>query len=657
MACECCNPKDSHNPTNFEEQQEHENEYKKNFWSGFLYLSLLIVVFFISLALLEWLPTPLFNNKEWNDTLALTLLAIIYLLSGKPVFIGAWESLKEKNIFDENFLMLFATLASGFLGYYEESVAVMLFFRAGEFLEDVAVNRSKKSISALLNTAPQIALRKKLHNTEEVLEEVSPKDLQVGDIVIVKNGEKIPSDGEILKGTTELNQQAITGESLPISKGVGDSVLAGSINLGELLEVRITKEYAQSSVAKIIELVSLATQNKAKTERFIRNFAHYYTPCVFAFFVFLAIVPPMLGFGDWEEWLYRALVVLMVSCPCALVVSVPLGYFGGLGACSRAGVLIKGANYLEALSQLKRIAFDKTGTLTTGKLKISKIVPYNHFTQEEVLQYASCAESFSNHPIASAINECYKELKSTHTHHLQTYKEIAGKGISAVCETKSIIAGNDRILHHFNIPHDFCEVQENGSVAHIAVDGKYAGYIVIEDTLKPNTEEVLQELRNLGIQDMMILSGDHSKAVEKIANSLKISFKGDLLPEEKLEAIKNFKNQGNGKCAFVGDGINDAPSLANSDVGISIGRGNDVSKESADIVIFSDNLEKIPQSIKIALFTRKIIWQNIIIALVCKLLFMILGIVGVASLWIAVLGDVGVTMLAVLNTLRLLRAK
>lgn len=609
------------------------------------FLLSLIALFFAFVALFH------FTENIFIKYASIGFLIIVYLICGKDIFIKAFNNVKKGDFFDENSLMFIATIAAFSIGAFEEAVAVMLFFRTGEFFQEMALNNSKKSIKALLQIAPNIAHLKQ----DSAIIDVKPQDLKIGDIFIVKPGEKIPLDGVVINGESLIDTKALSGEPIPILAKKDSKILGGSLNLNGVLEIKANKIYADSSVAKIIDLVQNATQNKAKTESFITKFARIYTPIVFFIALCVAILPPIFHFGSFSEWIYRSLVVLMVSCPCALVISVPLAYFGGIGAASKNAILIKGASFLEALSEVSNIAFDKTGTLTKGVFKIVKIEAKNGFTQDEVLQYAFCAENFSNHPIALAVKTHYERMLKSHTCLHTKYENISGMGIKASCNYQNILAGNDKILHKFNIAHNDCHIQ--GTVAHIAVNDTYAGYIMIADELKESTEDGIRTLRELGVEKMAMLTGDNEFASKEISVKLGLDeVHYNLLPEEKAEVFSRFKSQAKGKSIFVGDGINDAPSIAMADIGVSMGGvGSDVSKESADILIVDDDITKIGTAIKIARKTKRIIWQNITLALGVKIIFIILGLFGVASIWEAVFGDVGVALLALSNSMRILK--
>ncbi|PAF52206.1 heavy metal translocating P-type ATPase [Helicobacter sp. 13S00477-4] len=599
-----------------------------------------IILFFIAIFLLH------FSQINWLHSIAYGILGFVYLYSGKDVFLGAIQNFKKGYIFDENVLMLTATVAAFFIGAYEEAVSVMLFFATGEFLQELAVSKSKASIKSLLAVAPEIAYLKK---GNKIIQK-KPQELQIGDTLIIKPGEKIPTDGIVIKGESSIDQKILTGESIPLNVKKDTKVLGGSINLQGVLEIKVEKLYENSSVAKIIELVQSAASKKSQTEKFITIFARYYTPIVFFVALCIAFLPPLLNYGSLEEWGYRGLVVLMVSCPCALVISVPLGYFGGIGAASKNGILIKGANDLEALSLVKTIAFDKTGTLTKGIFKVTQVIPHNGYTKNDVLRHASCAQTFSNHPIAASIKEAY--IDTHHTHHIDEYEEISGYGVKTICNSNLIIAGNDKILHKFNIPHNNCDIE--GTVVHVALNGNYIGYIIISDELKEDAKDGIEQLKSIGINNITILSGDNTYATKRTADILDCKFFANLLPEEKAKIFQE-KIKNNTKSAFIGDGINDAPTIASADVGISMGGASDVSKENADIIITNNSILSIVKAFKIAKKTKNIIWQNIIFALAIKGVFIVLGVFGLANLWEAVFGDVGVALIALANSMRTMR--
>lgn len=614
-------------------QELDQPHQETSIFSEILFLGALLTSFAISF----FIPIPI---------LAQLILYTIYIIAGFPVFKGAYKRIKKKQFFDENFLMFFATISAFFIGADFEAVAVMLFFRVGEFFENLAIKKSRKNIQSLIDLSPSYAWKKQ-ENGE--LTKVFPKDLQVGDIVVVKSGEKIPSDGVIIQGQSELEEKMINGEPLPRFCKVGDNVFGGSINLLGVLEVQITTPYDKSGISQIISLIDQASMQKSQSERRITEFSKVYTPCVFALALMIAVFPPLLGYGSFNDWIYRALVMLMVSCPCALVVSVPLGYFGGIGGASKYGILIKGANYLEALNQIKFIAFDKTGTLTKGEFEVTQVVSFRKYTQEEVLRIAMCAEHLSSHPIAKSLQKSTQNLSITHTP--ISHDQIAGKGMSANCCNQRVLAGNKALLESFGVTPPQEEVK--GTVIYIALQEECIGYIVLRDALKKNTKDCIQKLHQMGIETM-ILSGDQTSSVEAVAQELGITQAyGGLLPQEKLVTFQKYKKE---KSAFVGDGINDAPVLSIADVGISMGiGGSDLSKESSDVVLANDDLGKLITALNIANKTKAITMQNIVFALGVKGIFIILGAFGLAGMWEAVFGDVGVSLLALVNASRVLK--
>lgn len=755
-----------------------------------------LIIFFIALLI-----STFFIPTSWDQTgkvIKYLILGVIYIASSYSIYKKAIYSLKKGDIFNENFLMVFATLAAFYIGQDTEGVAVMLFYSMGEYFQGLAVSRSKKEISSLLANTPnkanlilaadellaaqglktpeaamevdaafdasmegtlahhsheqghshehghehhghsheeaerkvdstqscsqgieskmdstqscsqsverethcsagscddalvktsqgtkrEIELTKGIESkmdskascihsseairahldalgaTHESIREVHPNTLKEGDIILVKPGESVPIDGVIVKGDTFMNTKMITGESTPKRGRVDDSVMAGFLVLDAPIYLRVLREYSKSSVYKILELIEEATLNKAKMEDFIAKFARYYTPVVFFLAAFLAIVPPLLGMGSFDEYLYRALVVLVVSCPCALVLSIPLSYFGGIGVASMEGILIKGANYLEALGKVSKIAFDKTGTLTLGVFEVSEVVPSRGVTEEELLYNVIKAEDMSNHPIAKSIKEY------AHDHDIEyepccsdiAYNEITGLGVAATCEHTKLIVGNDKILHKFNIPHDTCNIK--GTVVHVANNERYLGYIIISDRLKEDSKEAIAMLKDLGIEHFAILSGDEKTSVATIAQKLGIEeIYTSLLPEDKITAFKEFNAKSPGLSAFVGDGTNDAPVLSSADIGVGLMLGSDISKQSSDVILTTNSIKSLAIAIKIAKKTSNIIVQNIAIVVIVKATFIILGIEGSANLWEAVFGDVGVALLAILNTMRLLRVK
>lgn len=574
-----------------------------------------------------------------------------YLIVGWKVISSAVKNIIRGQFFDEQFLMTIATLGAFAIDQMPEAVAVMLFYVTGELFQDIAVGRSRKSIKALLEIKPEFA--NLLVDGEA--NKVSPESVKVGDTIIIKAGEKVPLDGEIINGNSFVDTSALTGESVPRKVKEKDTVLSGMINQTGVLTIKVTKLFSESSVSKILELVENASSKKAETEKFITTFAKYYTPVVVIGALLLAILPPLLFSGQtFGDWIYRALVVLVISCPCALVISIPLGYFGGIGSASRKGILVKGSNFLDALTQVKIVVFDKTGTLTKGEFKVSEIVTSNGFSKDEILEYAAYAETNSNHPVAKSISEAFGKDKDNTR--IKQVEEISGHGIRAVIDNKTVLAGNDKLLHKEKIEHPLCNVE--GTVVHVAIDNIFAGYIIISDTLKDDAIEAIEKLRAKNIQTVM-LTGDNKFAAEAFAKKLNIDkYFSELLPEDKVKHIENLidENKG-GKVVFVGDGINDAPVIARADIGIAMGAlGSDAAIETADVVLMTDSPSKVAIAIDVAKRTRNIVWQNIIFAMGVKLIFIVLGVFGIATMWEAVFGDMGVALIAVFNAIRILRA-
>ncbi len=575
-----------------------------------------------------------------------------YLLVGGEVVLKAFRNIIRGQVFDENFLMSIATIGAFAIKEFPEGAAVMLFYQVGEFFQDAAVNRSRKSISALMDIRPDYANLK----VGEDIKKVSPEEVKVGDIIVIRPGEKIPLDGKVIEGRSMLDTSALTGESLPREVEEGNEVLSGTINRNGLLTVEVTKEFGESTVTKILDLVQNASSKKAHTENFITKFARYYTPAVVFAALALAVVPPLVVPGAaFSDWFNRALIFLVVSCPCALVVSIPLSFFGGIGGASKKGILVKGSNYLEALNNVDTVVFDKTGTLTKGVFKVTKISGFNGVTGEELLRYAAYAESFSNHPIAASILRAFgKEIEKGK---IEVYEEIPGHGIKAMAGGKEILAGNDKLMKKEGI--SYSQVDEIGTVVNMAVDRKYAGYIVISDEVKEDSKEAVEGLKALGVRKLIMLTGDSKAAGEKIGSLLGLDeVHSELLPGQKVERLEMLAQQKEtkGRLLFVGDGINDAPVLTRADVGIAMGGlGSDAAIEAADVVIMTDEPSKLVSSIKIAKRTRRIVWQNIIFALAVKALVLVLGAGGIATMWEAVFADVGVALIAVVNAMRVMK--
>ena len=580
----------------------------------------------------------------------LAAFLVPYLLIGWDVLWKAVRNIAHGQIFDENFLMSIATIGAFVLGEYPEGVFVMLFYQVGELFQSYAVGKSRRSITQLMDICPDYANVRR----DGELVQVEPDEVHIDDVIIVKPGEKIPLDGIVESGTSSLNTAALTGESLPRIVCEGDEVISGCVNMEGLLEIKVTKEFGQSTVSKILELVENSSAKKARTENFITKFAKYYTPCVVFGAVLLAILPPLLLGLSWSEWIERALIFLVISCPCALVISVPLSFFGGIGGASRQGVLVKGGNYLEALSKAETVVFDKTGTLTKGVFDVTSIFPVN-CDEKELIEYAALAESYSDHPIARSVKDAYG--KPIPQERISDVKELAGRGVSALIDGKQVFAGNDKLMKEAGV--EYSE-ETNGTAVHVAVNGKYIGHLLISDRIKEDSAKAIQDLKFAGIKNTVMLTGDEKAAGESVANALKLDkVYTKLLPAEKVERVEALlAEKSNGTLVFVGDGINDAPVLSRADVGIAMGAmGSDAAIEAADIVLMDDKPSKIAAALKISRKTMRIVWQNIIFALAVKLAVMVLGALGAANMWEAVFADVGVCVLAVLNSMRTMSTK
>ncbi len=581
----------------------------------------------------------------------LLLFIASYLSFGADVVFKAYKNLLGKHFFDENFLMSIATLGAFAIGEYAEGVAVMLFYQVGEMFQDMAVNRSRNSIKALFDLRPDYANLK----VNGDIKKVSPEEVNIGDLIVVKPGEKVPLDGRVVEGRSVIDASALTGESLPFEVEPGIEVLSGVINKNGLMTVEVTKEFGQSTVSKILDLVQNAGSKKAATENFITKFAKYYTPAVVIIAALLAFIPPLITGDSFAQWINRALVFLVVSCPCALVISIPLGFFGGIGGASKKGILIKGGNFLEALNSIDTVVFDKTGTLTKGVFSVTEIKPVDGFSKDELLRAASFAESFSNHPIALAILNKYKgrvnkEIIDKHT-------EMAGYGIKVVAEGKEILVGNSKLMQSENI--ESPKVDEVGTLVYVAVDNKYVGYIIVSDELKEDSADAVKALKKMGVRRTIMLTGDSSTVGTKVARELGLdAVYSELLPDQKVERFEDlYENRlTKGNIIYVGDGINDAPVIARAEVGIAMGAlGSDAAIEAADIVLLTDEPSKLITAIEVAKRTRSIVWQNIIFALSVKTLVLLLGAFGMANMWEAVFADVGVALLAVFNSMRAMK--
>jgi Zn2+/Cd2+-exporting ATPase len=607
-------------------------------------------------ALVLFLTHLLFNERlqaVWGGS-AYLLIGAAYLLAGWNVLTGAFRTLRSGRLFDENVLMTIATVGAMAIQAYSEAVGVMLFYKVGEMLQERAVSRSRRSVGALLAARPDRAMVLSLTG----LQALPPEQVAVGQNILVKPGEKIPLDGMVIAGESRLDTSPLTGESRPQNVGPGADVLAGSINLAGALTIRVSRLFKETSIVKILDLVQNAAARKARTEKFITTFARYYTPAVVFAAALIAVVPPLLTGADFQTWIYRALVLLVISCPCALVISIPLGYFGGIGRASRQGILVKGSNYLDALAKIKTVVFDKTGTLTQGVFEVEKVVTANGYKPEQLLAFAAAAELYSNHPIGASIVRAFEQQGGRiEASSVTDHQAIPGRGIRARWSGRQIVVGNDALLHEEQIPHDVCAVE--GTVAHVSVDGQYAGHILIGDRLKPQARQAMADLRKMGVERLEMLTGDNHCAGEQVARALNLDrFHAGLLPEDKVRLFEQIVAQAghDGKVAFVGDGINDAPVLARADVGVAMGAlGSDAAIETADVVLMTDSPAKIAEAISIAQRTRRIVWQNITMALTVKGVFVVLGAIGLAGMWEAVFADVGMAVAAVLNSTRSLR--
>ena len=576
-----------------------------------------------------------------------------YLIIGYDIILKAARNISHGQIFDENFLMLVATIAAFGIGEYAEAIAVMLFYQVGELFQSYAVGKSRKSISDMMDICPEYANIE----TDGTLTQVDPEDVEVGTVITVRPGERIPIDGVVTEGDTFIDTAALTGESVPRHAGTGDAVISGCINGSNAIRVKTTKAFEDSTVSKILELVENASSKKANVENFITRFAKYYTPIVTIGAVLLAVIPPLVLGGGWGMWIQRACVFLVISCPCALVISVPLGFFGGIGAASRIGVLVKGSKYLEEASQLTTVVFDKTGTLTKGEFRVTRIMPAQGFTEDGLIRLAALAEGYSNHPIAASIREAY--AKPLNMNLVTGTEEEAGHGIHTFIEGREVYAGNDRLMRAHNI--GFEESEAGGTVIYIACDGQPAGTIVISDTVKEGAAEAIAELKKCGVRHCVMLTGDRKSAADEVAAQLGVDeVHSELLPGDKVSRVEELlgNESKREKLAFVGDGINDAPVLTRADIGIAMGSmGSDAAIEAADIVLMDDDISKIPAAVRIARRTLRIVKQNIVFALAVKFIFLALGALGIANMWGAVFADVGVSVIAIINSTRALKAE
>ena len=608
-----------------------------------------IIAASVTMILFAFIPV-----KGW---LEFVLFMIPYIIIGYDILLKAFKGIKNKQVFDENFLMAVATVGAIALGDYKEGVAVMLFYQIGELFQSYAVGRSRRNISELMDIRPDYA------NIERdgKLERVDPDEVVIGSVIVVQPGEKVPIDGVIIEGSTTLNTSALTGESVPREAKAGDDVISGCINMTGVLKIKTTKEFGESTVSRILDLVENSSSKKSRSENFISKFARYYTPAVCYGALALAILPPVvsmfLGFDTmWGEWIYRALTFLVISCPCALVISIPLSFFAGIGGASNAGVLVKGSNYLETLSKTKYVVFDKTGTLTQG---VFEVVGVHHSKLEEarILEYAALAESFSSHPISKSLQRAYgKEIDQSR---VTDVKEISGEGVTAVVDGVSVAAGNTKLMKRLGIEYSDCH--SVGTIVHMAVNGRYEGHILIADREKPNSKEAIAQLYRMGIKETVMLTGDTGKVADQVAGDLGIStVYSELLPGDKVAKVEELLSKKHSKeaLAFVGDGINDAPVLSRADIGIAMGAlGSDAAIEAADIVLMDDDPLKIAKAIKIAKKCLRIVYENIYFAIGVKIVCLILGALGIANMWVAIFADVGVMVIAVINAIRALFVK
>lgn len=604
-----------------------------------------IIIIITSIVLL--IIAFLINNK-----LSVVFFLLSYIIVGHKIIYKAFRNIIRGKVFDENFLMTIATLGAFFINEIPEAVTVMLFYQIGEFFQDYALDKSRKSISSLMDIRPDYANVVKGKDTVKV----NPSEVKIGDIILVKSGEKIPLDGIVESGDSALNTSALTGESKLRKVDIGDEVLSGSINISGILKIKVTKEFSESTVSKILELVENASNRKSESENFITKFARYYTPVVVIVAILLSVIPPVIFNQDFNTWIYRALSFLVVSCPCALVVSIPLGFFSGIGACSKNGILVKGSNYLEAVSKSEIVVFDKTGTITEGEFKVRSIHSVD-IRDNELLKLASYAEYYSNHPISISIKKDYGH--KINPNKISDVKEIPGRGVIALVDNKKVMVGNNKLLEENNIEYEKCDII--GTIIYVAVDNVYHGYMVISDRIKDDSALALKLLKNLGIKKTVMLTGDKDGVSKSVFERLNINeYYSELLPQDKVNIINELKKKltDDGKIVFAGDGINDAPVIMSADIGISMGGvGSDAAIEASDIVIMTDELSKIATVINISKSTMKIVKQNIVFAISVKIFVLILISFGILTMWSAVFADVGVSVLAILNSIRILKIK
>ena len=610
-----------------------------------------IIVAAVLMVVLSLLPV--------DGWLKFVLFMIPYLVIGHDILLKAWKGILNRQVFDENFLMAVATIGAILLGDYKEGVAVMLFYQIGELFQSYAVGKSRRNISELMDIRPDYA---NIEKEDGTLEQVDPDEVEIGSVIVVQPGEKVPIDGVIEEGRTSLNTSALTGESLPREAGVGDEVISGCINMSGVLKIRTTKEFGESTVSKILDMVENASSKKSKSENFISKFAKYYTPAVCYGALALAVIPPLvrllfLGMTpEWGDWVMRALTFLVISCPCALVISIPLSFFAGIGGASNAGVLVKGSNYLETLSETKYVVFDKTGTMTQGVFEVSG-VHHSSMDTEKLLEYAALAECHSSHPISKSLKKAYG--KPLDPGRVTEVEEISGNGVTAKVDGVRVAAGNSKLMEKLGV--DCMECHSVGTVVHMAVDGKYAGHILISDQIKPHAKEAIAALKKCGVKKTIMLTGDRREAARQVAEELGIDeVHSELLPGDKVAQVEKLLDEKGEKerLAFVGDGINDAPVLSRADIGIAMGAlGSDAAIEAADIVLMDDDPLKISKAIRISRKCLRIVYENIYFAIGVKVICLILGALGIANMWAAIFADVGVMIIAVLNAIRALNVK
>ena len=588
------------------------------------------------------------DNTIINNILFITS----YIIVGYDIILKALRNITRGKVFEENFLMTIATIGAFFIGEFPEAVAVMLFYQVGELFQSYAVDKSRKSVASLMDIRPDYA---NVYHDEKT-ERVDPNKVNVGDIILIKSGEKIPLDGIVVEGNSLINTLALTGESMPRSVTEGDEVLSGCINNEGILKVKVTKEFGESTVSKILDLVENASSRKSKSENFISKFAKYYTPIVVIIAILLAFIPPLILDSNFKTWIYRALSFLVVSCPCALVISIPLSFFGGIGASSKIGVLVKGSNYLEALANTEIVVCDKTGTLTEGIFKVQKVNAID-YSKEDLLRYTSYAENYSNHPIALSIKEAYG--KDINEKLVTKTKEIKGKGVIAKVDSKEVLVGNEKLMEEYNV--DYKKSNSIGTIIYIAIDKKYAGSIIISDKIKDDVYKAVKEFRENNVKKIVMLTGDREEISKNVSEELKLdNYYAELLPQDKVKKLETLMQEKSidGKLVFIGDGINDAPVLALSDIGVAMGGlGSDAAIEAADIVIMTDEPSKLANAIKISKKTMQIVKENIVFAITVKILVLLLSALGATTLWCAVFADVGVSVIAIINALRILRVK